>query len=214
MNLKDAFRYQNRIQNFMDEAFAILGEQENITRVKSTLMIHKLVPEMEDEVTVSPKDTEYYEQITDIAQFLLFLLEEKGKLFAAIRAAKNKLPVDMDSETSLNESRRRVAHIFTYMCAQRSRETLLANGGTGHRFNVEGNQVSFRCDLRKVTTINFDRNVVRGELMKLNRKADEVSAKLDACMVMSEVDYEAPFDPNDTFADAFEIFMQTRRAGA
>ena len=36
--------------------------------------------------------------------------------------------------------------------------------------------------------------------------SEDISAKLDACMVNSKVDYEAPFDVNDSFATVFEAF--------
>ena len=98
------------------------------------------------------------------------------------------------------------------MAGLRNSEVLISNGGTGYRFNNEGNQVSYRCDVKRVTTINYDRNVIRRELSKLNKASDETSAKLDLCLVTSTVDYEPPFDVNDSFADAFERFME--KAGA
>ena len=45
---------------------------------------------------------------------------------------------------------------------------MIPNGGTGYRFNTDGNQVSYRCDVKKVTTINYDRNKVRNHLAALN----------------------------------------------
>ena len=86
-------------------------------------------------------------------------------------------------------------------------EVLLPNGGIGYKFNAEGNQVSYRCDLKKVTTINFDRNKVRGYAAGLNKKADRISAELDKQMVITEVDYEAPFDVNETFAEVLQWHM-------
>ena len=74
MNLKEAFRYQNKIQSFMDEAQSILDRDSNVTKVENTYLRHKVMPEAEDETIRSVPDTEYYEQITDIAQFLLYLL--------------------------------------------------------------------------------------------------------------------------------------------
>lgn len=94
----------------------------------------------------------------------------------------------------------------------RSSEQTISNGGTGYRFNAEGNQISYRCDVKRVTTINYDRNVIRAELGKLNRKADETSTKIDLCMVTSTVDYEPPFDVNSSFAEAFEAFTENARA--
>ena len=45
--------------------------------------------------------------------FLVFLLEEKSALAAAIRRAKNNLDIDMDSEVALNSARQTVAEIFS-----------------------------------------------------------------------------------------------------
>lgn len=207
MNLKEAFRYQNKLQSFMDEAQSILDRESNITKVESTYLRHKVMSEAEDETVISIPDTEYAEQITDIAKFLLFLLDEKNVLFAAIRKAKNALEIDMDSEVSLNTTRQSIARTFKRMNDLRNSEQTISNGGTGYRFNTDGNQTSYRCDVKRVTTINYDRNVIRAELAKLNKVSDETSSQIDLCLVTSQVDYTAPFDVNDSFADAFEAFL-------
>ncbi len=207
MNLKEAFRYQNRLQAFMDEAQHILSRDANITKVENTYLRRKVMPEAEDETVMIAPETEYYERITDVARFLVYLLGQKEALYAAIRKAKNALEIDMDSEISLNVSRQSVAQTFKRMNDLRSSEQTVSNGGTGYRFNAEGNQVTYRCDVRKVTTINFDRNVIRAELSRLNKKADEMSGRLDVCTVTSQVDYAPPFAVNDSFADAFEAFL-------
>lgn len=212
MNLKEAFRYQNKLASFMEEAVSILDRDNNVTKVEDTFLRHKANPEAEDETVVQTPGTEYSEQITSIAEFAIFLLSEKEKLYAAIRKAKDALDIDMDSEVSLNASRQYIARTFKRLKDLRNSERILTNGGTGYRFNAEGNQVTYRCDVKTVTTINYDRNVIRKELTKLNKTSDEASAKLDLCLVTSVVDYEEPFDVNDSFADAFEQFMA--KAGA
>ena len=80
MNLKEAFRYQNKLQNLMDEAEAILNRDRNVTKVENTALRHKVNPDAEDETTVEKPDTEYAEQITEIAVFLMFLLNERERL--------------------------------------------------------------------------------------------------------------------------------------
>ena len=212
MNLKEAFRYQNKLQALLDEAQGILDCDSNVTNVANTYLRHKVMAEAEDETILDLPQTEYAQQITDIARFMLYLLEEKGRLFAAIRKAKDALDIDMDSEVSLNAARQSIARTFKRMNDLRNSEQTIPNGGTGYRFNAEGNQISYRCDVKRVTTINYDRNVIRRELSKLNKSSDETSAKLDLCLVTSTVDYEPPFDVNDSFADAFERFME--KAGA
>ena len=212
MNLKEAFRYQNKLQSFMDEAQGILDSDSNVTKVENTYLRHKVMAEAEDETVLVAPDTEYYTQITDIARFLLYLLGEKAALAAAIRRAKDALEIDMDSEVSLNAARQTIAHTFKHMNDLRNSEQVISNGGTGYRFNAEGNQTSYRCDVKRVTTINYDRKVIRAELEKLNRASDEISAKIDLCLVTSKVDYAPPFDVNVSFAEAFETY--TENAGA
>ena len=212
MNLKEAFRYQNKLQAILDEAQGILDGDRNVTKVENTYLRHKVMTEAEDEKIMVAPETEYYEQITEVARFLLYLLGEKQKLFAAIRTAKDALDIDMDSEVSLNATRQSIARTFKHMNDLRNSEVTVSNGGNGYRFNAEGNQISYRCDVKRVTTINYDRNVIRTELGKLNQKSDETSTKLDLCLVTSSVVYDPPFDVNSSFAEAFEAYMEKARA--
>ena len=201
MNLKEAFRYQNKLQRLMEEAEDILHRERNVVKVEQTALLHKVNPDADDETTLEPADTVYAEQITDIAVLLMFLLGERERLSGAIRKAKQSMDMDFDGEVSLNARRQEIAGIFRSMAQLRSSETLIPNGGIGYKFNAEGNQVSYRCDLKKVTTINFDRTKIRNYAAALSRRADQVSAELDKRMVITEVPYEPPFDVNDTFAE-------------
>ena len=204
MNLKEAFRYQNKIQRLMDDAEYILRTDRNVTKVENTTLRHKVNPDAEDETTLEMPDSEYASQITEIAVFLMFLLNERQLLSQAIRAAKQSMDMDFDGEVSLNTRRQQISDIFRHMGQIRCSESLLPGAGVGYKFNAEGNQVSYRCDLKKVTTINFDRSKVRAFASGLSKKADQVSAELDRCMVNTEVCYEAPFDVNDTFAEVLQ----------
>ena len=169
MNLKEAFRYQNRLQSFMEQAQFILDDVSNVTRVEKTYLRHKVNPDDKDEKVTVSADCEYYEQITDLARFLVYLLEQKKQLYASIRKAKNSLDLDVDSEVSLNATRSNLARTFRTMNDQRSSEQLITDGGTGYRFNMDGNHTVYRYDVRKVTTINFDRKVISSLLSHLNQ---------------------------------------------
>lgn len=206
MNLKEAFRFQNKLGALMDEAQAILGCDQNVTKVQNTYLRKKVMAEAEDETTFELPPTEYGEQITQIAEFLLYLLDQRETLAGAIRKAKNTLPIDMDSEVSLNGKRHELSRLYQHMANLHSSEVLLSGGGTGYRFNAEGNQVSYRCDVKRVATINFDRKKIRKFCTGLNQKADAMSAQLDLCLINSQVTYEPPFDVNDSFAEVFESF--------
>ena len=208
MNLKEAFRYQNKLQKLMDEAQSILFHDRNVVKVENTTLRHKVNPEAEDETTLDLPETEYADKITEVAVFLMYLLGERERLSRAIRAAKQSMDMDFDGEVSLNAKRQELAAIFRHMGEIRSGENLYPGAGMGYKFNAEGNQVSYRCDLKKVTTINFDRNKVRSFASGLSKKADTVSAELDRRTVNTEVFYDAPFDVNDTFWEVLQWHME------
>lgn len=210
MNLKEAFRFQNKLGTLMDEAQGILGREANITKVENTYLRKKVFDGAENETVVDTPPTEFADKITEVVKFVMHLMEQREKLSKAIHAAKNALPIDMDSEVGLNAKRQEIARVLKHMADVRNSEVLINGGGTGYRFNQEGNQVTYRCDVKRVTTINFDRKVVRNFAAEMNRRADAVSSELDRCLVNSEVAYEAPFDVNDSFAEIFSAFAEAQ----
>ena len=135
MNMKDAFRFQNKLQTLMGTAQDILSSSRNITKVENTYLRKKVMPEAEDEVTVDQPTSEYSEQITCVAEFLLYLMTEKEKLGAAIYQAKATLDLQagLDGEIGLNSTRQELAGLFRRMTEVRNSETLIPNGGTGFR---------------------------------------------------------------------------------
>lgn len=190
----------------MNEAQSILDDERNICKTKTTVMHKKVMPELENETTVDAAPSDYADSIDRVVEFVLYLLREQEKLAKAIHDAKAALEIDMDAEVSLNSRRQRVAATLRHMADLRGFEQVIVNGGTGYRFNVEGNQVSYRCEAKKVTTINYNRNAVRAQVAALSKKSDDISARLDRCMINSEATYEPSFDVNDSFSAVFEAF--------
>ena len=89
-------------------------------------------------------------------------------------------------------------------CRSRSWPT----GGVGYRFNAEGNQVSYKCDVKTVRTINFDRTKVRKLLNNIVDVSDARSTEIDKAIINSTVPYTAPFNVNDSFNTIFELFLE------
>jgi hypothetical protein len=210
MNLKEAFRYQNKLQEYMTQAKLILRKEENITETKTTVFRSKVDSQAQDEITTTVPDTEYASQINELVGFLLWLMEQREKLSKAIRRAKNGLAFDIDGEVSLNKERQDLASTFRRMIDIKNSERLLSGGGRGYRFNAEGNQVLYVCDMKRVTTITFDRTKVRNMCAELNRRADSVSNEIDQSMVNTNVDFIVPFDVNDSFDEAFNAYQGTK----
>ena len=212
MNLKEAFRFQNRLQLLLEETQSILGCEKNVMKVENTYLRRKVMQEAENETVEDMPSTDYADRITELAGFMMFVLEEKEKLYRAIRDAKSALKLDIDSETSLNAARQSSARVLMNMADLRSSELTIANGGYGYRFNADGNQVSYKCDVKRVTTINFNRNVIRRYARELNAKADGISADIDRCVVNASVNYLPLFDVNSSFADVFEGYLERLKA--
>lgn len=208
MNLKEAFRFQNKLQSLSDELTLILCNPSNITSTKTTYLRKKVMAEAEDETVVDESTCDYREHIPELVELFMHLLHEREKLSAAIHRAKLALPIDMDGEVGLNTKRQKARDTLIRMDEVRNGEVKLSNGGTGYRFNAEGNQVSYKCDIRRVTTITFDRNAVRNNIKHLNRQIDETSTEIDRCLINSDVDYSAEFDVNDSLMSIFERFME------
>lgn len=206
MNLKEAFRFQNKLSALMEEAQGILSLDANVMQIQNKHLRRKVMEGAEDETTIETPPSEFAGQITEVAEFLIYLLREKEKLSRAIRTAKNALPIDMDSEVGLNSDRQEIARTLRHMAGLRSSENVIPGGGTGYRFNQEGNQVMYRCDVKRVATIHFNRVTVRNLAAEMSRRADATSEELDKCLVNSKVNYDAPFDVNDAFAEVFEAF--------
>ena len=209
MNLKEAFRFQNKIQELISKSEEILRNESNVMLVTNTVLKSKVDREATDEVTKEQSKFTLFDlsmKVTTLADFLMYLLDQRRELSIAIQKAKADLPVDLDAEPALNAKRQEIAAVFSNMVSLRNSETILSKGGIGYRFNAEGNQTPYKCDIKVVRTINFDRNKVKAYLKKLNADSDAISSKLDLCLVTSMVDYNAPFDVNDGFAEIFDGF--------
>ena len=209
MNLKEAFRYQNKLQQLLSETVSILSRDRNVTKVENTALLHKVNPDAENETTLEMPETEYSDNITQLAAFAMFLLNQKTQLNNAICFAKREMDINFDGEVSLNGARQQLAQVFRHMSELRCSEVTHPGAGIGYKFNAEGNQVSYRCDLKKVTTINFDRNKVRAYATFLSKEADFTSTQLDKMLVNTEVYYQPPFDVNDSFPAVFRQFEES-----
>ena len=205
MNLKDAFRVQNKLQSVMSEAMDILEDHRNIVKVKTTHLRSRVMDDAQDLVVEENAPSEYAGHANEIAAFLMTMMEEREKLSQAIRNAKSKLTLDLDSEVGLNRQRQALARGMTTL---RNSEKIITDGGTGYRFNGEGNQVLYRCDAKQVVTIDFDRNKIRALASSLGQKSDALSMEMDKCLVNTEVDYVLPFDLNDSFDTILTDFME------
>lgn len=205
MYLKEAFRYQNYLSGLIDRTTAMLSQSQYITKTKQEHMRRKANADAEDEVIEVVVDRPVDFSPNQLVSFLEHLIEEKDKLTKAISAAKKKCDIDIDAEVANNRIRQRVAATLSRMGNMRSSERITKS--YGYKFNAEGNQVQYAYDVKEITTIDFDRNKVKGISKNLISKADDASTAIDKVMVGLEVDYTTDYSVNDSFEDAIEQFF-------
>ena len=207
MNLKEAFQAQNTLENLFERVNEYLLEVDNVTITKEKHFRSKAAEgQIDEEMDVTNYNTKIFD-VNKMIDFLVFLIGEREKLAHAIHTAKLKMEFDLDSAVDVNKKRHLAINILRNMRQIKSSSVLRKNGGTDYIFNKEGNQTTFRYDVERITTIDFDRNKVRDLLKKLQEKADAVSNEIDAALINTQVDYTIPFDPHADVSEIFEDFL-------
>lgn len=210
MNLKEAFRYQNFLDNLFEAAVIKFNTDCSLSIVKKHLTSATL-PEKEDyEEVIEPKN-EY--SIDNLILLVDWVIKEKEKLTKAIWEAKSKLPFNIDAAIEANKLRqaayRNAKAVLNSCVASTTKEK-----GTGFKFNGEGNQIPFYYDVEVVTSLRYDRDKASEFTSRVIREADETSARIDEAMVTAKVEYSPVFNVNLSFEEVIksELFAVTKTA--
>lgn len=199
MVLKEAYRYQNYLDNIIREAQSYLTKKDFITKTTQTHDRKKSNPDAENE-TVDVKTNYTVEFMPmDLVNFIVKAIDEKQKLSNAIVEAKKSTEIDIDSSIAMNKIKQGYISVLNMMANTKSSESVTR--GTGYKFNADGDQTSYYYDIENVTTISYDRNDVRGLAKKLQKETDDISTKLDLIQITTEVQFAPQFDINNTLEE-------------
>lgn len=201
MILKDSFRYQNFYDKLINEAYTLLIMNNNITQRKQEHLRSKSNPDAEDETIIVKAECFENEKIVpmNVVTFLMDILEEKEKLTAAIATAKSTAKINIDATIEMNKVRQQIAGVFRHMSGIKSYETKAT--GRSMMLNADKNQVPYTYDINEVITIDFNRNVVKSLMKKLNEQSDKASAEIDFANITVEVNYTPKYELDDTLED-------------
>jgi len=205
MNLKEAFQAQNKIEDLFQTLENYLNDEENVTVTKEKHLRSKSANESDEELDVTKLERKIYDT-NEAIKFFLYLIGEREKISAAIRAAKISMAFDLDSAVDVNKKRHAAIEVLRNLRQLKSSGILKKNFGTGYVFNNEGNQTAYKYDVEVVTTIDFDRNKIRTAVENLQRQADEISNKIDSAVINTQVDYQLPFDLHANLSEILEDF--------
>lgn len=205
MYLKEAFRYQNYLNELISATTSYLNGGQYTTKTVQEHLRKKANPDAENETIDLSAERALAYTANQMVDFLQHLIDEKQKLTKAISEAKKGCSIDIDAEVANNRIRQSVAATLSRMGNMKPSERMTR--AYAYKFNAEGNQVQYAYEVKEVTTIDFDRNKVKGISNKLIQCADEASTAIDKAMVELAVDYNPNYSVNDSFEDAIEQFL-------
>ena len=205
MYLKEAFRYQNYLNELISATTSYLNGGQYTTKTVQEHLRKKANPDAENETIDLSAERALAYTANQMVDFLQHLIDEKQKLTKAISEAKKGCSIDIDAEIANNRIRQSVAATLSRMGNMKPSERMTR--AYAYKFNAEGNQVQYAYEVKEVTTIDFDRNKVKGISKKLIQCADEASTAIDKAMVELAVDYNPNYSVNDSFEDAIEQFL-------
>lgn len=199
MNLKESYRYANYLDDLLNKASSYLRNDKFVTTTKQEHLRSKVNSEATDEVidVKKPYDVEFTPN--DVIDFAVKVLAEKEKLADAIAIAKANAEINIDTAIALNKKKQYFANTLEALSNIKPRQR--TTSGKAYRFNINNEQVPYTYDIEETTTIDFDRNDVRNLVKKYLKETDEISAKLDAIEINTQVVFECSWDVNDSFED-------------
>lgn len=199
MNLKEAFRYQNFLDELLGTAYSYLNNKNFVVSTVETHLKSQVNPDAKDEVikVQKPYDVEFTPN--DLIDFVVKVVNEKEKISNIISDAKMRTEIDIDVAIALNKKKQGLARVLQSLSNIKSGEKI--KNASDYKFNTDGNQVSYYYKINEVTQIDFDRNDVRGLYKKLLKETDEVSTKLDSILINTELDFNPSWDINDSFEE-------------
>lgn len=207
MNLKEAFRYQNFLDDKMSEAVIKLGNKDNVQRVTKWHLYSVANPDKADRMETSEQTYPYSADV--LFDFMKYIIEEKEKLGTAIGKAKASLHFDMDAAQSTNKFRQTLARAVTSMLSMKPQKR--TEQGRDYKFNQEGNQMMYIYDIEVTSEDDFDREYLRLETRRCLEIADEVSNQIDAAKINTQVDYTPKFSVNTNLEEMIEVFIEEKR---
>ena len=200
MNLRESFQYMNFLDGKLEEIEWKLRDTKNVVTIKETHMKSASNPNFQDEDKTIEPDIEF--EAVQLIDFMDVIMKEKSELSMAIHEAKNKAEVNLDHAISLNKAKQKQAIILKRLIDLKTKEE--ERRETAYMINNEGNQVPFYYPVKRVATINYDRNKVKARYKAIKKECDEMSTLIDKIQINTEVVFDPKWDVFYTLEDMLE----------
>ena len=200
MNLRESFQYMNFLDGKLEDIEWKLRDTKNVVTIKETHMKSASNPNFQDEDKIIEPDIEF--EAVQLIDFMDVIMKEKTELSMAIHEAKNKAEVNLDHAISLNKAKQKQAIILKRLIDLKTKEE--ERRETAYMINNEGNQVPFYYPVKRVATINYDRNKVKARYKAIKKECDEMSTLIDKIQINTEVVFDPKWDVFYTLEDMLE----------
>ncbi len=197
--MKESYRYANYLDSLLNRAYMYLGNKGFVTTTKQNHLRSKANKEAEDEIMNVQKPFDVDFTPNNIIDFVVKVLTEKEALSNAIAAAKASTEINIDNAVAMNKKKQGFVYILNGIVNLKPTEKTVA--GRAYKFDINNEQKPYVYDITETTTIDFDRNDVKALIRKYNKECDEISSKLDAIEINTEVAFVPRWDVNDVFED-------------
>ena len=207
MNLKEAFRYQNFLDDMIMSGCSSISNRNHSLKTVKHHKCSAANAEVEDFDEVVVESEEFFAN-NDVIDCIIFLMDEKERLSNAIESAKMMLGISIDAAIGMNKCRQSICRSLKHMLSMKP--SLRKEYGYGQKFNNEGNQIDYKYEVEVESEEAFDRAAAKAVMKYLVEKSDEVSTQIDLAKVNTSVNYKPKFDVNDMFDDVMQEFLSIR----
>lgn len=199
MNLKEAYRYANYLDSLLDTAYYYLQNKGFVTTTKQNHLRSKANSEATDEVIDVQKPYDVDFTPNNIIDFVVEVISEKEALVSSIAIAKASTEINIDNAIAMNKKKQGFVRVLNELANFKANEKITT--GRAYKFDINGEQKPYFYEITETTSIDYDRSDVKALIKKYNKACDEISAKLDAIEINTEVPFSRTWDVTDSFED-------------
>lgn len=195
MILKEAFRYQNYLAELKTDLVMFLRNRSNVTQKECKYLYSSANSDKADESEIVKSEYD----INKVIDLIDTIIAEKESITRAISKVKSEISEDIDAELEINKFKSSFIDALEHMNSIKSTES--KGTDVDYKFNVNGEQLSYRFPTLTVETINFDRKKTKGMANTLSKQTDDTSNLIDKLNVTVNVDFEPRFNIKDSLED-------------
>lgn len=209
ISLKKSFEYKNYFKNLFNECCSLLIDDSFMTKTIEEHYINKVNKDEDDKVeNIISLKRNIYSFITpnQLIDFVIYINNECNRLSEAITAAKTREPLSRyDTLITKNSQDRDLLYSISATNKIKSKEEFSV--GSGRKFNIDGEQVTYDYDVKRIKTIDFDRNETKKLALKLRSECNSTSEAIDLLLVQNLVEFDTIFETGESFEEAFERYL-------